>query len=55
VVILVFSMNLVNTKVIANLFILPVLKFHVIRPNGLGAIDVRVLLSGFTDALNRSK
>jgi hypothetical protein len=54
-VIIVFLVNLVNTKVVANLFILPILKFHVDRPNGLGAIDVRVLLSGFTYALNGSK
>jgi hypothetical protein len=47
-------MNLVNTKVVANFFILHVLKFNVIRLDGLGAIDVRVLLLGFTYVLNRS-
>jgi hypothetical protein len=32
-------MNVVNTKVIANFLILVVLKFHVLRPDGLGVIN----------------
>jgi hypothetical protein len=55
VVIIVLTVNVVNTKVIANLLIFVVLKFHANRPDGLGAMDVRVLLSSFTYDLNRSK
>jgi hypothetical protein len=52
---MVFSVNVVNTKVVANFFILLALKFHNHRPDGLGAIDFRSLLSGFAYALNRSE
>jgi TctA family transporter len=55
VVIIVFPMNVVNTKVVANFFIFLVIKFHVHRPDGLGVIDVRSLLSGSAHALNKSK
>jgi len=33
-----FSVDVVNIKVIDNLLILVVLKFHVFRPTGLGVI-----------------
>jgi hypothetical protein len=46
-----FSMNVVNTKVVDNLLILIVLKFHDHWPNGLGVIDFRSLLLGFAYAL----
>ena len=42
-----FSINMVNTKVVDNFLILLVLKFHNFRPDGLGVIDFRNLLSGF--------
>ena len=50
-----FSVNVVNTKVIDNLLMLLILKFHDIRPNGLGVIDFTSLLSAFACALNRSE
>ena len=40
-----FAVNLVNNKVVNNLLILLVLKFHGHRPNGLRVIAVRSLLS----------
>ena len=42
-----FSVNVVNTKFVDNLLILLVLKFHDFRPDGLGVIDFKSLLSGF--------
>jgi hypothetical protein len=51
----VFSVNGVNTKVVANFFILLVQKFHNYRPGGLGVMDFRSLLSGSAYALNRSE
>ena len=42
-----FSINMVNTKEVDNFLVLLVLKFHDFRPNGLGVIDFRSLLSGF--------
>ena len=50
-----FYVNMVNTKVVDNLFILLVLKFHDFRPDGLEVIDFRSLLSGLACPLNRSK
>ena len=50
-----FSVNMVNTKVLDNFLILPVLKFHDLRPDGLGVIDFRSLLSGLACPLDRSK
>jgi len=47
VVIMMFSVNVVNRKVVGNFLILPVLKFHDSLPNGLGVIDFRTSLSGF--------
>ena len=40
-----FPVNLVNNKLVYNLLILLVLKFHGRRPNGLRVIAVRSLLS----------
>ena len=48
-----FAVNVVNTKVVYNLLILLVLKFHDFRPDGLGVIDFRSLLSGFACPLDR--
>ena len=44
-VIVTFPMKLRNNKVVDNLVILLVLKFHGHRPNGLRVIAVRSLLS----------
>ena len=43
--IMTFTVKLVNNKVVYNLFIMLVLKFHGHRPNGLRFIAVRSLLS----------
>jgi len=48
-------MDVVNTKVAYNFLILLVLKFHDFRPDSLGVIDFRSLLSGFACPLDRSK
>jgi len=48
-----FSANVVNKKVVDNLLILIVLKFHDLKPDGLGVIDFRSLLSGFACPLNK--
>ena len=50
-----FFINGVNTKVIYNLLILLVLKFNDFRPDGLGVIVFRSLLSGLACPLNRSE
>ena len=50
-----FSINVVNTKVLYNFLILVVLKFHDFRPDGLGVIDFTSLLSAFACALNKSE
>ena len=52
---MIFYINGVNTKVVDNLLILLVLKFHDFRPDGLGVIDFRSLLSGFACPLDRSE
>ena len=54
-VIMMFSMNVLNTKVVDKFLILLVLKFHVLRPAGLGVMDFTSLLSDFACALNGSK
>ena len=41
-----FSVNMVNTKVVYNLLILLVLKFHDLSPVGLGVIDFRSCCQG---------
>ena len=50
-----FSVNVVNTKVVDNLLILLAKKFLDFRPDGLGVIDFRNLLLGFACPLNRSE
>ena len=42
-----FYVNMVNTKVVDNFFMLLVLNFHDFRPDGLGVIDFRNLSSSF--------
>ena len=44
---IIFSIDMLNTKVVHNFLIVVVLKFHDFRPDGLGVIDFRSLLSGF--------
>ena len=50
-----FSVNVVNTKVADTFLILLVLIFHDFRPDGLGVIDLTSLLSAFACALNISE
>jgi len=50
-----FSVNVVNTKVVGNLFILLVLKFHDFSPDSLREIDFISLLSSFACPLNKSE
>ena len=50
-----FSIDMLNTKVVDNFLILPFLNFHDFRPDGLGVIDFTTLLSAFACALNRSE
>ena len=50
-----FSIDMMNTKVVANFLILLVLKFYDFRPDGLGVIDFRNLLSGFACPLDSSE
>ena len=47
VVIIVFSVDVANTKVVGNLLILLFLKFHDFRITGLRVIDFTNTLSGF--------
>ena len=53
--IMISSVNMVNTKVVDNFLILSFLKFHDFRPDGLGVIDFTNLLSAFACALSRSE
>ena len=53
--IMIFSMELVNNKVIDHLLIYLVLNFHSHRPNGLRIIAVRILLSEMTCSIDRSE
>ena len=50
-----FYVNVLNTKVVDKFLILLVLEFHDFRPDGLGVIDFRSLLSHFACPLDRSK
>ena len=50
-----FSINMLNTKVVYKFLIFLVLKFHDFMPAGLGVIDFTSLLSAFACALNRSE
>jgi hypothetical protein len=52
---MVFSVVMENTKVVANLLIWLVLKFHDPRPYGLGVINFRSLLSESAHVQNRSE
>ena len=50
-----FSVDMLNTKVVDNFLIFLVLKFHDFRPASLVVIDFTSLLSAFACALNRSE
>ena len=50
-----FSIDMLNKKVVDNFLIFLVLKFHDLSPDGLGVIDFRSLLSGFACPLDRSE
>ena len=50
-----FSIDMLNTKVVDNFLIFLFLKFHDFRPAGLGVIDFTSLLSAFACPLNRSE
>ena len=49
------NVDMLNTKVVDNFLIMLFLKFNDFRPDGLGVIDFRILLSGFACPLNRSE
>jgi len=55
VMLLMFLVSVLNTKVVDNSITLIVLKFHDFRPHGLGAIDFTISLSGFACSLCRSE
>jgi len=50
-----FSADMLNTKVVDNFLIFLVLKFHEFSPDILGVIDFTNLLSGFACPLDRSE
>ena len=50
-----FSVDMLNTKVVDNFVIFLFLKFHDFRPAVLGVIDFTSLLSPFACPLNRSE
>jgi hypothetical protein len=50
-----FYVDEVNTKVVDNLLILLVLKFHNHRPDGLGVMGFTISMSGFACSLCRSE
>ena len=50
-----FSVNMVNTKVVDNFLIFSVIKFHDFRPDGLGVIDFRSCCQVFVCPLDRSE
>ena len=50
-----FSVDMLNTKVVYNFIILLFLNFHDFRPTGLGVIDFTSLMSVFACALNKSE
>ena len=50
-----FYVDMLNTKVVDNFLIFLILKLYDFRPDGLGVIDFRSLLSTFACALNRSE
>ena len=48
---MIFSVDMLNTKVVDNFLIFLFLKFHDFRPAGLGVIDFTTLQSAFACAL----
>ena len=50
-----FYVDMFNTKVVDNFLIFLVLKFHEFSPDILGVIDFTNLLSGFACPLDRSE
>ena len=50
-----FSEDVINTKVVDKFLVLLVLNFHGLRPDGLGFIDFTSLLSAFACPLDRSE
>jgi hypothetical protein len=54
-VIMVFSMNAANTKLVTNFLIFFVLKFYHHMPDGLRVMNLRSLLLGSACILNRSE
>ena len=50
-----FPVDMLNTKVVYNFLFFVILKFYDFRPDGLGVIDFRSLLSGFACPLNKSE
>jgi hypothetical protein len=50
-----FSVIVVNTKVVDNFIIFLVFKLHGYRPDTLGAMDFESLLSDFACSLYRSE
>jgi hypothetical protein len=50
-----FSVDVLNTKVVDNSITLLVLKFHDFRPDDLGAMDFTIFISGFACSLCRSE
>ena len=50
-----FSVDMLNTKVVDNFLILLFLKVHDFRPAGVGSIDFTNLLSAFICPLDRSE
>jgi hypothetical protein len=52
---IIFSVDVLSTKVVDNSITLLVQKFHDFRPDGLGAMDFTISLSGFAGSLCRSE
>ena len=52
---MIFSVDMLNTKVVDNFLIILVIKCHDFRPASLGVIDFTSLLSGFACPLDRSE
>jgi hypothetical protein len=50
-----FSVDMFNTKVVDNSITLFILKFNDFRPDGLGAMDFTISLSGFACSVCRSE
>ena len=50
-----FSIDILNTKVVDNFLIFLVIRFHDFRPDSLGVIDFTSLLAGFACPLDRSE